>query len=303
MKVAITGGTGLLGTSLTKKLVERGINCIIFTRNPNQEGLFKNDLVHYVKWTTDADKLSSMLEKVHGVINLAGAPIADRKWTREYKDTIIRSRVETTTALTEAINKCTHPPQVLLSSSATGYFGDRGDEKLYDDTNPGEDFLADVCIKWEQATQNLKKDIRLVIFRTGVVLTPDGGALEKMLTPFKMYVGGPLGKGNQFFPWISLADWENFIIFALLNETFIGKYNLTAPNPVTMKEFSKTLGKVLNRPSIFKVPGALLKVILGESSSMILNSQRVIPKRIIESDFKFTHNTVREGLEDTLKKT
>ena len=293
-KIIITGGTGFLGSELIKDLIVQNYNCVVFTRNPSK---YQNtESVEYVEWIPESNYLAKHISGAKAIINLAGAPIAGKRWTKSYKKEIIDSRVETTKALVEAVNQCSNKPQKFLSSSASGYFGDRGDEILTDESEPGKNFLAEVCIKWEQATENLSKNVDLIIFRTGIVLDPDNGALEQLLKPIKMYLGGSLGTGNQYFPWIHVADWKRFLIFALSNNGLGQKNNLCAPNPVTNNVLTKTIGKVYKRPTMFKVPAIVLRIVLGEAASMILDSTRMEPKNIQEANFKFEYELIEEAI-------
>lgn len=293
-KIIITGGTGFLGSELIKDLIAQNYNCVVFTRNPSK---YQNtESVEYVEWIPESNYLTKHISGAKAIINLAGAPIAGKRWTKSYKKEIIDSRVETTKALVEAVNQCSNKPQKFVSSSASGYFGDRGDEILTDESEPGKNFLAEVCIKWEQATENLSKNVDLIIFRTGIVLDPDNGALEQLLKPIKMYLGGSLGTGNQYFPWIHVADWKRFLIFALSNNGLGQKNNLCAPNPVTNNVLTKTIGKVYKRPTMFKVPAIVLRIVLGEAASMILDSTRMEPKNIQEANFKFEYELIEEAI-------
>lgn len=293
-KIIITGGTGFLGSELIKDLIAQNYNCVVFTRNPSK---YQNtESVEYVEWIPESNYLAKHISGAKAIINLAGAPIVGKRWTKSYKKEIIDSRVETTKALVEAVNQCSNKPQKFLSSSASGYFGDRGDEILTDESEPGKNFLAEVCIKWEQATENLSKNVDLIIFRTGIVLDPDNGALEQLLKPIKMYLGGSLGTGNQYFPWIHVADWKRLIIFALSNNGLGQKNNLCAPNPVTNNVLTKTIGKVYKRPTMFKVPAIVLRIVLGEAASMILDSTRMEPKNIQEANFKFEYELIEEAI-------
>lgn len=298
-KIIITGGTGFLGASLVDDLVEQGYKCIILTRSP--EKYKGTEFVEYVEWIPESSYLAQYISGSKAVINLAGAPIAGKRWSVEYKKIIIDSRVDTTKALVDAINQCSEKPEKFLSSSASGYFGDRGEEKLTEGSTPGDNFLAEVCVKWEQATDNLSKNVELIIFRTGVVLHPDNGALEQMLKPIKWYVGGSLGKGNQYISWIHVADWKRFLIFALLKNGTGQKYNLSAPNPVTNNVLTKAIGKVYKRPTLLKVPSFVLKLVLGESASMVLDSTRMIPEKILEANFRFEYELIEEALKDLKK--
>lgn len=292
--IIITGGTGFLGSSLIADLVNLDYKCIVFTRSPEKYN--STDKVEYKEWIPQVDYLIQQINGCFAIINLAGAPIAGKRWTAEYKKKIIDSRVDTTKVLVEAVNLCSEKPEKFLSSSASGYFGDRGDEILTDASAPGNNFLAEVCKKWEQATEDLSKKVQLIIFRTGIVLHPDNGALEQLLRPIKWYVGGSLGRGNQYFCWIHVADWKRFLIFALLKNGIGQKNNLSAPNPVTNNVLTKTIGKVYKRPTLLRVPSFILKLVLGESASMVLDSQRMIPENILKANFRFEYELIEEAL-------
>lgn len=293
-RIVISGGTGFLGTMLLEDLVKEGYTCTVLTRSADKYS--NTEAIQYIEWMPDVDYLVQHINGCFAVINLAGAPIAGKRWTEDYKRTIIRSRVETTEALVEASNNCSNQPKKFLSSSASGYFGDRGEEKLIETASPGEDFLSKVCVEWEKATEKISKNIDLIIFRTGIVLHPDGGALEQILKPIKYYVGGKLGEGNQFFPWIHVADWKRFLIFALEKNGSSQINNLCSPNPVTNDVLTKTIGKVYKRPTLFKLPSFILKLVLGESASMVLNSQRMIPENILEANFRFEYELIEEAI-------
>lgn len=298
-KIVITGGTGFLGESLVDDLLKEEYKCIVYTRSPDR---YKDkESLQYKEWIEDVDYLKTDINNSYAVINLAGAPIIGNRWTEKYKKEIVDSRVNTTNALVNAINSCNNPPAKFLSSSASGYFGNRGDEILTEDSEPGNNFLAYVCKKWEEAAEKIEKNIQLIIFRTGVVLHPDGGALEQIMRPFKFYVGGSIGTGNQYISWITLADWKRFLIFALEKNDVSQKNNLGSPNAVTMDVLTSSIGKVYNKPSIFKVPSFLVKLILGKASSTVLDSQRMEPKNILEANFKYKHNLIDEAIKSFKK--
>ena len=298
-RIIITGGTGFLGESLVNDLLSEGYECVVYTRNP---GKYNNRTsLQYKEWIEDVDYLKTDINNSYAVINLAGAPIIGSRWTEKYKKEIIDSRVNTTNALVNAINSCSNPPVKFLSSSASGYFGNRADEILTEDSKPGSNFLAQVCMKWEEAAKKINDNIQLIILRTGVVLHPDGGALKQIMRPFKFYVGGSIGTGNQYISWITLADWKRFIIFALEKNDISQKNNLGSPNAVTMDVLTSTIGKVYNKPSIFKVPSFVVRLILGEASSTVLDSQRMEPKNILEANFKYKHNLIDEAIKSFKK--
>lgn len=297
--IVITGGTGFLGSSLVEDLIESGYNCLVFTRNPSEYN--EGEKLKYQEWIPDIDYLVQYINGCYAVINLAGAPIVGSRWTDSYKEKIIKSRTDTTKALVDAVNKCSNPPEKFLSSSASGYFGDRGDYKLVEDDKAGTEFISQVCIEWEKATENLSKKVEKIIFRTGVVLHPDGGALQKILTPIKWYIGGSLGKGNQYIPWIHIADWKRFLIFALEKNGISQKNNLSAPNPVTMDVLTSTISKVYKRPNLFRVPEFVLKLVLGESACTVLDSARMIPENILKSNFIFKYDLIEEAIKSFKK--
>lgn len=297
MKVVVTGGTGFLGSALTTALVEKGYTVAILTRNP-QKGNAEVPDVSYVHW-------NDILKAIDGsvaVVNLAGESLGGRRWTESLKKRIISSRVETTSAVVKAIAETPSErrPRVLVSASAVGYYGDSGDSILTESTPAGTDFLAGVCRLWESHAHAAPKGVRVVTPRIGVVLHPDGGALEKMLLPFKLGLGGPLGNGKQYFPWIHLDDMVRIFIEAIENETLEGAVNASSPNIVTMSAFAEALGKVLSRPTLFKVPAFALSLALGESSIVVTASQRMVPDKLLHSGFKWKFPEVEGALQDLL---
>jgi len=298
MNVCITGGTGFLGTSLTALLVEKGHSVSIFTRSPDKYNSSETTLVSYVSY----DELLPVVERSAAVVNLAGENLFDKRWTDEVKSRILKSRVKTTRAVVEAIAEATNKPAVLVSGSGVDYYASHGDEIITEDTPAGDTFLSRVCVQWEEeAAEVLKTGVRLVISRTGVVMGKGGGALDKMTTPFSMFVGGPLGSGKQYFPWVHMADACEAILFAITNEKMDGPFNLAAPNPVTMKEFTKELGNVMNRPSVFRVPEFALRIVVGEGTEALTSSHRIIPQKLLDHGFEFKYPNVHEGLQDILK--
>ena len=295
MKILLTGGTGFIGRSLRKELVALGHKLIILTR-ANKEN---NESTNYIYWNwKKPTDLTDLMNEVDIVINLAGESIAKKQWTREQKDLIYKSRVVTTKLLVEAINKATKKPKKLITSSATGFYGNRNDEKIIETSSSGTGFLADTCKDWETEAQ--KATTNTVILRIGIVLGKKGGALEKMLTPFKMFIGGPLGSGKQWMSWVSIYDVTGLIKFAIENDNVTGILNATSPNPTTNKEFSNTLGKVLHRPSFMAVPGFTLKLLLGEMSDLLLDSQKVFPERVLQLGYKFKYPDLENALKRIL---
>ena len=302
-KIIITGATGLIGKRLCKALAEQGNYVTIFSSNPGNAAKIVPQAKDFIKW--DYNKIEEwerFLENKDAVIHLAGASIAGKRWDENYKKEIFNSRISSTKNLVSAVSKLQNKPSVFISSSATGYYGNKGNEVLTENSNRGNDFLSEVCKAWESEAEKVEQlKVRRVSIRTGIVLSSDGGALKQMLTPFKFFAGGPIGSGTQWFPWIHIDDLVNIFLYALDNTLFNGPVNAAAPNPVTMNQFARTLGKILHRPSIFKVPLPALKIVLGESAEAVAASQRIIPKKLLDNGFKFQFEYVNEALRDILK--
>ena len=295
MKVLISGVTGLIGSAVRPLLEAEGHQVVGLTRRqPAGEGM--------ISWNPAAGVLeASRLAEFDGVVHLAGENIGSR-WTAARKQEIRSSRVDGTRLLCDRLASLDVPPQVLVCASAIGYYGDRGDEILTEESRRGEGFLAEVCQEWEGATAAAReKGIRVVNFRIGVVLSPEGGALAKMLTPFKFGLGGRVGSGRQYWSWVARDDVVGAIHHALVSETLSGPVNATAPNTVTNAEFTKALGRVLGRPTIFPLPAAAARLMLGEAADeLLLGSARILPKRLQESNFRFRHPELDEALRSML---
>jgi len=295
MKITISGATGLIGNALCDKLAaESGHEIVKLSRSYNK------DTAH---WDYKANTID--LESIEGsdaVIHLAGESIAGY-WTENKKQEIENSRVEGTKFLTESITKLIHKPQTFICASAIGYYGDIGDEEVDESSAQGSGFLADVAIKWENEANTLKDHgIRVINLRIGLVLSDKGGALQPMLIPFKLGLGGKLGSGRHYMSWIMLEDVVGSIIFILNNTKINGPVNLTAPNPVTNEQFTKTLGKVLNRPTFLTVPALVLNTIAPDmSKEMLLASTRALPKKLTDNGFEFTYTDIEKAFKDLLK--
>ncbi|HKJ31597.1 MAG TPA: TIGR01777 family oxidoreductase, partial [Balneolales bacterium] len=275
-----------------------GHQLTIITRSPEKYQKYESDNRHFVEWKSD---ISGIISGSDAVINLAGENLFDQRWTIEVKKSIRNSRVKVTASVVKGIKKAKSKPKVLLSASAVGYYGDRKNAKIVEDTPAGDDFLANVCDEWEHAASKAKEyGVRVVIPRIGIPLEKDGGALSQMLTPFEYFVGGPLGNGQQYFPWIHMTDLCRAFLFALEHDDFEGPFNVTAPNPVTMKKFAKALGTALNRPSLFWVPEIVLKIVMGEAADSVTSSLRVIPKKLLDHGFTFSYPNVIPALIDIL---
>ncbi len=302
MNIVITGGTGFVGKALIPKLIEEKHRVTLLTRNPESiKGKF-DDAVKLIKW--DGETLGDWKQCINGadaVINLAGEPIAGKRWTAAQKKRISDSRILGTRVIAEAIEKSDIKPEVLINASAIGFYGPVEEGDVIESATKGEGFLADVCDLWEKETGRVAGlGVRVVLMRIGVVLERGGGAMEKMIPPFKMFVGGPLGSGKQWFPWIHRDDIVEIVLFALQNSNISGPVNSTAPNPVRMNEFCSKLGKVMNRPSWAPVPSFMLKLMLGEMSEMLLKGQKVIPQKLKEAGFQFKHADLEESLKSIL---
>ena len=290
MKVLVTGASGLIGSALCDALFARGDDVVGLTRDPGRARR-SNPRVAWHKWEPTLERPDpAAFEGVEGVVNLVGERI-DQRWTDEAKRKIMETRRRGTHNLVQAIGALEQPPKVLVSQSAVGYYGDRGDEEVDESAGPGSSFDSEVTQAWEAAARELDdSEVRLVIVRTGQVLTPGGGMLKELLTPFKLGVGGPLAGGKQYVAWIDIEDEIGILLWALDNGNVSGVVNATSPNPVTNKEFSKALGRAVNRPAIAPVPGFVLDAKFGREFGQVLRGgQRVIPKRTQELGYSFKH--------------
>jgi uncharacterized protein len=297
MKIAIAGATGFVGSRLVEQLQAQGDRVLILTRNPGKatSRFPQAEIIDYNPLKSGAWQQS--ISGCDAVVNLAGEPIAEKRWTPAQKKIMMESRQLGTQKIVEAINQAEIKPQVLVNASAIGYYGTSETAK-YDETSPaGTDFLAEVCTAWEAAARDVKNSgTRLVILRLGIVLGQNGGALGKMLTPFSAFVGGPIGSGKQWFSWIHRDDVVKLIVSAIINPKIEGVYNATAPNPVTMQDFAATLGSVMSRPSWLPVPDFALEALLGEGAIVVLQGQQVVPTKTIAEGFKFQYPTLQPAL-------
>lgn len=288
MKIIITGGTGLIGGELSEALMRDGHQLTSLVRSAKTSSA---SAITFLRWDVERGEIADApkLEAHDAVIHLAGENVAGGRWTAERKRRIRDSRVKGTRLLVDTLARLQAPPTIFLSASATGFYGaDRGEETLTEESAPGEDFLAGVCREWEaEAVRAEDFGARVVLLRTGIVLSPKGGALAKMLPVFKMGVGGKLGNGRQVMSWIALPDEIAAIRFALVNDGVRGPINLTAPHPVTNLEFTQTLGRVLSRPTIFAVPRFALQLGFGELADTVLGSLRVLPGNLDAAGFRF----------------
>ncbi|HLM57882.1 MAG TPA: TIGR01777 family oxidoreductase [Pyrinomonadaceae bacterium] len=303
MKVIVTGATGLVGRALVRSLLSKGHEVTRLVRGDSQA--FRAPGSSAAHWDPEKGTIDAgALEGHDAAVHLAGESVAGGRWDDEKKRRILESRVKGTRLLAETLAGLREKPRVLVSASATGFYGDRGDEILREESASGEDFLAGVCREWEKGTLVASQaGIRVVHMRIGIVLAGEGGALEKMLTPFKMGVGGRLGTGRQYMSWIALEDLVGAIEHALADEKVHGPVNAVAPRPVTNEEFTKTLGGVLGRPTIFPVPAFALRLAVGEMAEVLLGGQRVEPARLKESGYQFKQPELEGALRAALGKS
>lgn len=304
MKVAVTGATGFVGSRLVQRLHEEH-QVLVFTRNAtNAQRIFPQAAfpnVEIVTYTpTESGSWQSAIAGCDAVVNLAGEPIAEQRWTPQRQQEIFQSRQLGTQKIVEAIAKAEPKPKVLVNASAIGYYG-TSETDTFDETSPaGNDFLAEVCRAWEaEAHKVVELGVRLVILRFGIVLGM-GGAIARMITPFKLYAGGPIGSGRQWFSWIHREDLVNLIISALTRDDIQGVLNATAPNPLRMAEFAQTMGEVMNRPSWLPVPNFAIEALLGDGAIVVLEGQKVLPQRALAYNFEYQYPTVKQALAEIL---
>ncbi|HEY8561893.1 MAG TPA: TIGR01777 family oxidoreductase [Pyrinomonadaceae bacterium] len=298
MKILISGASGLIGSHLIPTLEAKGHEIFKLVRKTPRAA-------NEIQWDAKkgfSETAQAKLENFDAVVHLAGDNIASENWSPEKKLKIRESRTLGTRVLVDALKKTTNPPRVFISASATGFYGDRGAEALTEESPKGVGFLPDVCDEWEQEAKNAEEfGARVVLLRTGVVLTKDGGALEKMLTPFKFGVGGTVGSGKQYLSWIALDDVLDIYHFALDDDWLRGAVNTTAPNPVTNAEFTETLGAVLNRPTVLPVPEFAVKLLFGEMGErLLLEGQKVLPKKLQDAGFEFKFPDLEVALKHAL---
>lgn len=305
MRVAVTGATGFVGSRLVEKLQAGNHQVLVLTRDPERgrrvfpTAAFPNVEIQAYS-PLESGTWQQKIAGCDGVVNLAGAPIAESRWTPERKQEILDSRKIGTEKIVEAIAQANPKPAVLVNSSAIGYYGTSETKTFEETSSPGDDFLAQVCQVWESEAEKVKHSgVRLVVVRTGIVLGM-GGALAKMLTPFRMFAGGPLGSGHQWFSWIHRDDLVNLILKALTQSDVVGTLNATAPNPVRMSEFCQALGEILHRPSWLPVPNFALEMLLGDAAQVVLEGQQVLPKRTQSYGFEYQYPTVKQALEEIL---
>jgi uncharacterized protein (TIGR01777 family) len=297
MTIVLAGGSGFLGSKLAARLQHDRHRVVILTRRPRPGR--ESD----VGWHPDgsAGSLAGHLDGVDAVVNLAGEGIADRRWSAARKAAIRNSRLMATRTLVRAMATCQTPPRVFVSASGVGYYGARGDEPVTENTPPGSDFLAHLCVEWEEEARGAKRPAtRVAMVRSGLVLDAKGGALPRMLPPFRFGLGATIGSGQQGFSWIHVADWVSMVLWLIQSDHAAGPFNATAPQPVTNRDLTQTLGRVLKRPAVLRAPAFVLRLALGEMSHMLITGQRALPARAEELGFKFGFRALEPALQDIL---
>lgn len=298
MKILITGSTGFIGQNLTNELLRDGNEITVLSTRPGKAELYFDQPVHSIGYETEKSELSEILSGCQAVINLAGAGMADKRWTREYKKTLKESRVGTTEILAEAIAAASGKPEVFIQGSAIGYYGNHPENSFTEDSPKGEGFVANLVDDWEKAAEPLQDmGIRVVWTRSGVVMGRHEGMLGRLELPYRLFAGGHPGDGKQWLSWIDLRDEIKAIRFLMETPDLSGKFNLTSPNPMQMKDYLKIFGKVLNRPSWAPLPRPLLKMIFGEKTdALLLASQKVLPSELMKHRFVFDYPDVNSSL-------
>jgi len=302
-KIIVTGSTGSIGRRLVKELVSKGDEVTIFTRNPEQAKKKIANANKFVKWDYDKpDEWQQYLNGVDAIIHLAGANLSGKRWNNDYKKLAYESRIISTRNLVVAIKSIKEKPKVFITSSAVGIYGNRYDEILVETSSLGNDYLANLCKDWENEAAKVEEiGVRRVSVRTGLVLNKNEGVLKQLYLPFKLFVGGPLAGGKQWFPWIHIDDIVGIYLQAIDNDNLSGAVNGASPGIISMKEFAKSFGKVLRRPSLFPIPKLAMKIVAGEVAEYAVMSQRTSAEKIIEAGYKFRFENLGVALGDLIK--
>ena len=308
MKLLLTGCTGFIGRELIPLLIQEGHTLTVISRQSKDrlKAIANDQRISFIQMNPaessswDKEEIQNSLKICEGVINLAGEPIAEKRWTSDHCEEITNSRIETTNNLIKNLRNLKKPPKVLINASAIGFYGSHPQNEFTEENKHGDDFLAKLCKEWESSAKNKPRATRLLIIRIGIVLAKDGGALGKMLPIFRAGLGGPIGDGKQWMSWIHRTDLCNLIKASLRNSSWSGVVNGVAPNPVRMNEFSNSLGQVLGRPSLLAVPGPILKLLLGDGARVVLEGQNVQAQRMNKLKFKFSFPTIHEAFQAIL---
>jgi len=300
-RIVVTGATGFLGKKIAQELIARGDEVTIFTRSIKNARRIIPNSYDYVEWKPELKNWYQRLEGKDAVINLAGENVMAKRWDAEHKKNILSSRIDSTRSLVNAIKELNKKPKTFVCASAVGYYGN-SENPVTENSESGKDFLADVVSKWESEASKVESyGVRRVSIRTGIVLDKQEGALVPMINQFKYFVGGSIGNGRQWFPWIHIDDIVGIFLFALDNRNVNGVLNASSPNPLRMNDFCKNLGFVMHRPSLFKVPSLIIKILFGEAAEVLLNGAHVFPERTIQAGYKFKFETAEEALKNLLQ--
>ncbi len=301
MRVIITGGTGLIGRHLSESLVRDQHEVIVLSRNPSNASKLPAG-VRVERWDGQtAEGWGKLADGADAIVNLAGENIGEGLWTTERKRRIVESRLNAGRAVVQAVEAASSKPEVVVQASGVGYYGNRGDEELTEGSAPGEGFLARLAVEWEASTAAVEPlGVRRAIIRTGGVLAREGGALPKMILPFRLFIGGPLGSGKQWLPWIHIADEVGAIRFLLENASATGPFNLVAPQPLTNANFGRELARVIRRPYYMPAPAFAIRLLLGEMASVVLEGQRALPAKLLQAGYRFHFSDAASALRDLL---
>ncbi len=289
----VTGATGLIGQELVKTIIQRGDEVIAVTTNKDSAKKKLSTVKFFYSW----NELTELkYGKIDVIINLAGMNLAEKRWNEHVKKKIYDSRIDSTRKLIELIVSMTNKPSVLINASGVDYYGDKENKDVYETEPPSNDFVAKLCVDWEQEAMKAESyGVRVVMMRTGFVMSKNSKAVAKLVLPFKLFVGGHLGSGKQFMSWIHIDDAVNGYLFAAGNPAIKGAVNLTSPNPVTMNDFCKSLAKTIHRPSLFPIPGFVVNLAAGEIAQVVLNGRKAFPKKLLDAGFKFKYEKVAEA--------
>lgn len=295
--IVVTGGTGFIGQALCHRLHNHGHRLTVFSRRGDEEVERLCGRVRVI------NRLSAIpgLGRIDAVINLAGEGIAEKRWTKKRKQVLWDSRIALTEELVNHLRRCPEAPDVLISGSAVGFYGDQGDTTVTESTQPHDEFTHRMCNAWEQAALSMEDSTRVCLSRTGLVVGRGGGFLQQMLPLFRMGLGGRLGKGTQYMPWIHRQDMVDALVHLLENSELEGPFNMTAPNPVTNAEFTQVLGRVMNRPAVLPAPSPALKLALGEMAHLLLTGQKAIPEKLVNSGYQFHYPELEAALAEAVQ--
>jgi uncharacterized protein len=304
MKIVLAGATGFVGSALVRRLLEDGHSLTVLSRRVDAFKDMPSQNLKVEIWDgKTAGVWTQALEGADAVVNLAGESIAAGRWTSARKKALRDSRLETTRALVQAIAALSNKPKLLINASAVGFYGDVPRGPVTESSLGGRGFLAELCAAWESEARKAEgHGLRVVLLRLGVVLEREGGALPKFLTPFNLYIGGPLGSGRQYFPWVHRGDVVGIVLFVLRQPQLFGAFNVSAPGVLTMKDFCSALGRAMGRPSWAPVPGFVLKTLLGEMSEMLLTGQQAVPARLQQAGYEFRFPEAETALRNILQK-